>query len=289
MRAALVQVGTQKINRDNWDWTQVDQNPFFAPDAAIVPVWEEYLDSIRKAGSSVGAVVEVVAEGVPAGLGAPIYAKLDQDLAANLMSINAVKGDYEGDETTGTEIPTQGATRYAKINDVLEFVIANNTGAGHHPFHAHGFSFQPIAIYRFTPLPAAPAVATTAALIEPPVYEFDYNEMLDVEAVQPLHALKYRVRIADRFKMPDATPFTWLQLLTEFPYDYQENFGGDGDMENLVSTPMGGGLGRWLMHCHILHHAGLGMMTDFCIAEEGAADTSACKIFIDPEIDHPIP
>ena len=204
-------------------------------------------------------------------------------------SINAVKGDYEGDETTGTEIPTQGATRYAKINDVLEFVIANNTGAGHHPFHAHGFSFQPIAIYRFTPLPAAPAVATTAALIEPPVYEFDYNEMLDVEAVQPLHALKYRVRIADRFKMPDATPFTWLQLLTEFPYDYQENFGGDGDMENLVSTPMGGGLGRWLMHCHILHHAGLGMMTDFCIAEEGAADTSACKIFIDPEIDHPIP
>ncbi|MDI7861442.1 chorismate synthase [Rhizobiaceae bacterium n13] len=108
VRGALVQIGKHKINRDNWDWTQVDQNPFFAPDAAIVPVWEEYLDSIRKAGSSVGAVVEVVAEGVPAGLGAPIYAKLDQDLAANLMSINAVKGveignGFEAAGITGEE------------------------------------------------------------------------------------------------------------------------------------------------------------------------------------------
>jgi hypothetical protein len=92
VRAALVQIGEHKINRDNWDWSEVDTNPFFAPDPEIVPVWEEYLDGIRKAGSSVGAVIEVVAEGVPAGLGAPIYAKLDQDIAANLMSINAVKG-----------------------------------------------------------------------------------------------------------------------------------------------------------------------------------------------------
>ena len=72
VRAALIQIGKHKINRQNWDWAQVDQNPFFAPDAAIVPVWEEYLDGIRKSGSSVGAVVEVIAEGVPAGLGAPI-------------------------------------------------------------------------------------------------------------------------------------------------------------------------------------------------------------------------
>ncbi|MBD8553274.1 chorismate synthase [Rhizobium sp. CFBP 8762] len=92
VRAALVQIGKHTINRDNWDWAQVDQNPFFAPDAAIVPVWEEYLDGIRKAGSSVGAVIEVVADGVPAGIGAPVYAKLDQDIASNLMSINAVKG-----------------------------------------------------------------------------------------------------------------------------------------------------------------------------------------------------
>lgn len=92
VRAALVQIGTKKINRDNWNWDEVNNNPFFAPDAEIVPVWEEYLDTIRKNGSSVGAIIEVVAENVPAGLGAPIYAKLDTDITANLMSINAVKG-----------------------------------------------------------------------------------------------------------------------------------------------------------------------------------------------------
>jgi chorismate synthase len=92
VRAALVQIGEHRINRNNWDWTEVDNNPFFCPDPQTVPVWEEYLDAIRKAGSSVGAVIEVVAENVPAGLGAPIYAKLDQDICANLMSINAVKG-----------------------------------------------------------------------------------------------------------------------------------------------------------------------------------------------------
>ncbi len=68
IRGALVQIGKHKINRDNWDWTQVDQNPFFAPDPEIVPVWEDYLDGIRKAGSSVGAVVEVVARAYQPGL-----------------------------------------------------------------------------------------------------------------------------------------------------------------------------------------------------------------------------
>ncbi len=92
VRGALVQIGKLAINRDNWDWDAVDANPFFCPDPDMVPKWEEYLDQVRKAGSSVGAVIEVVAEGVPVGLGAPIYAKLDQDIAANLMSINAVKG-----------------------------------------------------------------------------------------------------------------------------------------------------------------------------------------------------
>ncbi len=92
VRAALVQLGTQHINRANWDWAQVDENPFFAPDAEAVPGFEDYLDGIRKAGSSVGAVIEVQAEGVPAGWGAPIYGKLDSELASALMSINAVKG-----------------------------------------------------------------------------------------------------------------------------------------------------------------------------------------------------
>ncbi|MEM9963947.1 MAG: chorismate synthase, partial [Asticcacaulis sp.] len=92
VRAALVQLGIHAINRDQWDWAQVDQNPFFSPDPSSLKLFEEYLDSIRKAGSSIGAVVEVQAEGVPAGWGAPIYGKLDSDLAMNLMSINAVKG-----------------------------------------------------------------------------------------------------------------------------------------------------------------------------------------------------
>ena len=210
-------------------------------------------------------------------------------------SINANMGAYEGETESGDEIPTQDSTRYAHIGDVLEFVVANNTGAGHHPFHAHGFSFQPIALYRFNnvnvvPGPVgAPAVVDSATLIEPPVYVFDYNEMLDVEGIQPGLALKYRVKITDRFKIPDNTDYTWLQLLAKFPYDYQGTFGGAGDLPAYTDAEMGGGLGRWLMHCHILHHAGLGMMTDFCIAPEGATDASACKIDVDENIYQPIP
>jgi chorismate synthase len=92
VRGALVQIGPHKIDRANWDWSEVGRNPFFSPDAGAAAVWAEYLDGIRKGGSSVGAVIEVVADGVPAGLGAPIYGKLDQDIASAMMSINAVKG-----------------------------------------------------------------------------------------------------------------------------------------------------------------------------------------------------
>jgi chorismate synthase len=91
IRAALVQIGALKVDRARWDWNEVGNNPFFCPDPGSVPLFEEYLDGIRKRGSSVGAVVEVVAGGVPAGWGAPIYGKLDSDLAAAFMSINAVK------------------------------------------------------------------------------------------------------------------------------------------------------------------------------------------------------
>ncbi len=92
IRAAMVQLGPHGIDRDRFDWDVVDQNPLFCPDPVAATDWEAYLDSVRKAGSSVGAVVEVVAEGVPAGWGAPLYGKLDAELAAALMSINAVKG-----------------------------------------------------------------------------------------------------------------------------------------------------------------------------------------------------
>ena len=97
VRAALVQLGKLSIDRARWDWDEVARNPFFTPDPESVGKFAHYLDAIRKAGSSVGAVLEVVAEGAPAGWGAPIYGKLDAEIAAALMSINAVKGVEIGD------------------------------------------------------------------------------------------------------------------------------------------------------------------------------------------------
>jgi chorismate synthase len=92
VRGALIQIGEHAIARSRWNWDEVERNPFFCPDAEQAKLFESYLDDIRKRGSSVGAVIEIVAEGVPPGLGAPIYGKLDSDLAAALMGINAVKG-----------------------------------------------------------------------------------------------------------------------------------------------------------------------------------------------------
>ena len=92
IRAALVEIGGDAIDRDAWDWDQRTENPFWSPDANAAERWAAQLEEVRKAGSSVGAVIEVVAEGVPAGWGAPVYAKLDADLAGALMSVNAAKG-----------------------------------------------------------------------------------------------------------------------------------------------------------------------------------------------------
>jgi chorismate synthase len=92
VRGALVQIGPHRIDRANWRWDEVDNNPFFCPDPKAVEIWTKFLNEVRKAGSSTGAVIEVVADGVPPGLGAPVYGKLDQDIASGLMSINAVKG-----------------------------------------------------------------------------------------------------------------------------------------------------------------------------------------------------
>jgi chorismate synthase len=129
VRGALVQIGKHKIDRDNWDWNEVGNNPFFCPDPAIVPVWEDYLDGIRKSGSSVGAVVEVIAEGVPAGIGAPIYAKLDQDIASNLMSINAVKGVEIGNGFGAAEITgEENADEMRMGNDGNPIFLSNHAG-----------------------------------------------------------------------------------------------------------------------------------------------------------------
>lgn len=92
IRGALVQIGDKPVDRSAWDWDEVERNPFWCPDAAMAKNWETFLDQVRKSGSSTGAVIEVVASGVPVGLGAPIYGKLDADIAAAMMSINAVKG-----------------------------------------------------------------------------------------------------------------------------------------------------------------------------------------------------
>ena len=129
IRAALVQMGTQKIDRARWDWDETARNPFFCPDAKSVDSWTEYLEGIRKAGSSVGAIVEVTAEGVPAGLGAPVYAKLDNDLASALMSINAVKGVEIGDGfATAAMTGADNADEMRAGNDGKPLFLSNHAG-----------------------------------------------------------------------------------------------------------------------------------------------------------------
>ena len=104
IRGALVQIGPHKIDRSRFDWAEVERNPLFCPDAQTAALWADYLDEVRKNGSSIGAVVEVVAEGVPAGWGAPLYGKLDADLASAMMSINAVKAVEIGDGFAAAEL-----------------------------------------------------------------------------------------------------------------------------------------------------------------------------------------
>ncbi len=129
IRGALVQMGTQKIARANWSWDAVNQNPFFCPDAKAAPQWEEYLEGIRKNGSSVGAIIEVVAEGIPAGLGAPVYAKLDNELASALMSINAVKGVEIGDGfATAALTGEENADEMRMGSDGKPVFLANHAG-----------------------------------------------------------------------------------------------------------------------------------------------------------------
>jgi chorismate synthase len=129
IRGALVQVGKHRIDRSRWAWEEVGNNPFFTPDPGIVDTWSDYLDDVRKAGSSVGAVIEVVAEGVPAGWGAPLYGKLDQDLAAALMSINAVKGVEIGAGMAAAELTgEENADEIRLGNDGRPVFLSNHAG-----------------------------------------------------------------------------------------------------------------------------------------------------------------
>jgi chorismate synthase len=128
IRGALVQMGTSRIDRTRWDWAELDNNPFFCPDPVAAADWEAMLTAVRKSGSSVGAVIEVVAEGVPPGLGAPIYGKLDAELAAALMSINAVKGVEIGEGFAAASLSGEANADEMRMHDGLVSFESNHAG-----------------------------------------------------------------------------------------------------------------------------------------------------------------
>jgi len=128
IRGAVVQIGPHAIDRQRWDWAETVNNPFWSPDAGAVATWECFLDEVRKAGSSAGAVVEVVASGVPAGWGAPLYGKLDADLAAAMMSINAVKGVEIGDGFALAAEPGETAADEMRAGNDGPVFLSNKAG-----------------------------------------------------------------------------------------------------------------------------------------------------------------
>ena len=130
IRAALVQIGEKKIDRENWNWDEVNNNPFFCPDAKAAKEWESYVDKIRKNGSSIGAVIEVVAEGVPAGWGDPIYNKLDSNITSALMSINAVKAVEIGAGMKAAELTGEENADEIRIDDQQNPVFLSNNAGG---------------------------------------------------------------------------------------------------------------------------------------------------------------
>lgn len=128
IRAYLTQVGQRAIDRTRFDWAEIDNNPFWCPDAKTAALWEEDLDAVRKAGSSVGAIVEVTAEGVPFGWGAPIYGKLDAELASALMSINAVKGVEIGDGFASASLTGEENADEIRMGNDGPYFLSNHAG-----------------------------------------------------------------------------------------------------------------------------------------------------------------
>jgi chorismate synthase len=128
IRGALVQLGPHGIDRGDWDWEEVDRNPFFAPSARAAATWADYLDEVRKAGSSAGAVIEVVGENVPAGLGEPVYDKIDSDLAKAMMSINAVKGVEIGNGFDAAATAGEDNADQMRMVDGRPSFTSNNNG-----------------------------------------------------------------------------------------------------------------------------------------------------------------
>ncbi len=128
IRGALIQIGDRPIDRAQWDWKAVEKNPFWCPDATTAEGWESYLDEVRREGSSIGAVIEVVATGVRAGLGAPIYGKLDSDLAAAMMGINAVKGVEIGAGFAAAELTGEENADEIRMRGGKPAFLSNNAG-----------------------------------------------------------------------------------------------------------------------------------------------------------------
>jgi len=128
IRGALVQIGPHAIDRARWDWQAVDANPFFCPDPQTAARWEGFLDEVRKAGSSTGAVIEISASGVPAGLGEPIYDKLDADLAKAMMGINAVKGVEIGAGMGAAALSGEQNADEMRMKSGKVAFLANNAG-----------------------------------------------------------------------------------------------------------------------------------------------------------------
>ncbi len=166
VRAAMVQMGDNTINRDNWKWEEIENNPFFCPDADMAEQWNTDLKAIRKEGSSIGAVIEVVAEGVPVGLGAPIYAKLSSDIAAGLMGINAVKGVEIGDGFSAAGLHGEENADEIRIGDDGEPVFLSNHAGG----MLGGISTGQPIVARF-------AVKPTSSILKPvKTIDKDHNE-----------------------------------------------------------------------------------------------------------------
>ncbi len=128
IRGALIQMGPRVIDRSRWDWEEVDRNPFFCADPVAAAEWADYLDGVRKSGSSAGAVIEVIASGVPAGWGQPLYRKLDSELTAALMTINAVKGVEIGDGFAAAALSGEDNADEIRIVDGKPVFLSNHAG-----------------------------------------------------------------------------------------------------------------------------------------------------------------
>jgi len=128
IRGALVQIGPHAIDRARWDWAAIEDNPFWCPDRQMAQTWEGYLDEVRKAGSSAGAVIEIVASGAAAGLGEPIYDKLDADLAKAMMSINAVKGVEIGTGFAAASLSGEENADEMRMRDGAVVFLSNHAG-----------------------------------------------------------------------------------------------------------------------------------------------------------------